>query len=117
MDLFDQNELHHVPFTIQNMTFKHKIFIWLNIPLIVKTLKTWQTIKCMQSDLSMDVLQNASWKNGHGLVCYRRAGGQLQVISSVTGLSPVCLAAQRVDAVQSCSLLADTITVLIGLTP
>ena len=32
-------------------------------------------------------------------------------------LSPVCLAAQRVDAVQSCSLLADTITVLIGLTP
>ena len=25
--------------------------------------------------------------------------------------------AQRVDAVQSCSLLADTITVLVGLTP
>ena len=64
MDLFDQNELHHAPFTIQNMTFKRKNFIWLNIPLILKTLNTWQTIKCMQSDLSMDVLQNANWKNG-----------------------------------------------------
>ena len=34
MDLFDQNELHHAPYTIQNMTFTHKHFIWLNIPLI-----------------------------------------------------------------------------------
>ena len=58
MDLFDQNELHHAPFTIQNMTFKRKNFIWLNIPLILKTLNTWQTIKCMQSDLSISLDQN-----------------------------------------------------------